>query len=149
MQRLIRYILLFACVCASACSESVIEEKNDPELPGVGISGLWVQTAYLCSDGYFVAVNAPDAVHYEFARADENGEFIYTQYTVAENGERDISKQGTWTYDAQTQSAHITEPRGWNLDIHFTFEGERDAILKIKGRTANSSSTVKARVQTK
>lgn len=147
MKRVIRNILLIcACVCACACT------KGDDEEPTVqlsDISGVWQQTSFLSSGGYFVPVYGLDAIHYDFARPDESGVYVYTQYTLDEQGNKDISKQGTWTYDPLTQRAHIDEPRGWNLDIHFTFGEKNNATLDIKGRTANSSSTVKVKRLTK
>ncbi|MBO5465589.1 MAG: hypothetical protein J5989_08900 [Alistipes sp.] len=148
MERVIRNILLMcACVCACACSESI--NDDEPEIQLSNISGVWQQTAFLCSDGYFVPVYGLDAIHYEFAQADNSGTQTYIQYTLNEQGNKDISKQGTWEYDPQTQSAHISEPRGWNLDIHFTFGEKNNATLEIQGRTPNSSSTVKVKRLTK
>ena len=147
MQGIIRNILLIcACVCACACTT---DGEDEPEIQLSDISGVWQQTAFLCSDGYFVPVYGLDAIHYEFAQADNFGIQTYIQYTLNEQGNKDISKQGTWTYDPQTQRAHIDEPRGWNLDIHFTFGEKNNATLDIKGRTANSSSTVKVKRLTK
>lgn len=147
MERVIRNILLIcACVCACACTT---DGEDEPEIQLSDISGVWQQTAFLCSDGYFVPVYGLDAIHYEFAQADNFGIQTYIQYTLNEQGNKDISKQGTWTYDPQTQRAHIDEPRGWNLDIHFTFGEKNNATLDIKGRTANSSSTVKVKRLTK
>lgn len=147
MERVIRNILLIcACVCACACTT---DGEDEPEIQLSDISGVWQQTAFLCSDGYFVPVYGLDAIHYEFAKADNFGIQTYIQYTLNEQGNKDISKQGTWTYDPQTQRAHIDEPRGWNLDIHFTFGEKNNATLDIKGRTANSSSTVKVKRLTK
>jgi len=97
MERVIRNILLMcACVCACACSESI--NDDEPEIQLSDISGVWQQTAFLCSDGYFVPVYGLDAIHYEFAQADNSGIQTYTQYTLNEQGNKDISKQGTWEY---------------------------------------------------
>lgn len=147
MQRIIHNILLIcACVCVCACAK---DGEDEPEIALSDISGVWQQTAFLCSDGYFVPVYGLDAMHYEFAKADNSGTCVYTQYTFDEQGNKDISKQGTWEYNPQSQTAHVAEPRGWNLDIHFTFDEKNNAILQIQGRTTNSSSTVKVKRLTK
>lgn len=148
MQGVIRNILLICvCACACACTKG---GEDEPEIQLSDISGVWQQTAFLCSDGYFVPVYGFDAIHYEFARPDDSGQCVYTQYTVDGQGNKDISKQGVWTYDPTTSCAHVVEPRGWNLDIYFTFEQSNNATLEIHGRTQNSNSTVKVkRHQTK
>lgn len=142
MERVIRYILLLcACVCVCACEKA---SEDEPEIVLSDISGVWQETAYLCSDGYFVPVYGLDAVNYEFAIPN-----IYSQYTVDESGNKDIYKQGTWEYNPETQCAHVTEPRGWNLDIYFTFGEKNNATLDIRGRTTTSSSIVKVKRLTK
>ena len=147
MQRIIRYILLLcACACVCACTKG---GEDEPEVQLFDISGVWQQTAFLCSDGYFIPVYGVDAIHYEFTISNGSGEYIYTQYTLNEQGNKDISKQGTWQYDPQTQRAHVAEPRGWDLDIYFTFNEKNNATLDIQGRTVNSSSTVKVKRLTK
>lgn len=125
-----------------ACSKSNINEE--PETILSDISGVWSEYAYLCSDGYFVDIyDTGYNMYYEFARPN-----IFTQYSLNENGEKVIEKQGEWVYNPETRIAHIEEPRGWNLDISFTFIDSGmafHAIMDIKGRTNNSSSTIKAK----
>lgn len=150
MERTInKFAALLLCLVATlvcSCSESSDEE---PEIVLSDITGVWHQTAYLCSDGYFVPIYGFDANYYEFANANDSGQYIFTQYTLDESGDKDILKQGEWTYNPQTRCAHVEEPRGWNLDIYFTFEEKNNAVLEIHGRTATSSSTVKAKLATK
>lgn len=140
-------LLVFACTFIFSCTQD--NEGDAPQVQLSDISGVWQQTAYLCSDGYFVPIYGLDAIHYEFARPDTTGTLKYTQYTLDELGNKVISKEGTWEYDPQTQNAHVVEPRGWNLDIHFIFGEKNNATLEIKGRTVNSNSTVKVKRLTK
>lgn len=140
-------LLVFACTFMFSCTQD--NEGDAPQVQLSDISGVWQQTAYLCSDGYFVSIYGLDAIHYEFARPDTTGTLKYTQYTLDELGNKVISKEGTWEYDPQTQNAHVVEPRGWNLDIHFIFGEKNNATLEIKGRTVNSNSTVKVKRLTK
>ncbi len=150
MERIInKFAALLLCIVATvvcSCSESNDEE---PEVALSDIAGVWHQTAYLCSDGYFVSVYGFDANYYDFAIPDESGQCIFTQYTLDESGNKEIIKQGEWTYNPETKCAHVEELRGWNLDIYFTFEEKNNAVLEIRGRTATSSSTVKAKLLTK
>lgn len=139
----IKFILLAAITMIFfACSKSDINEE--PEIVLSDISGVWSEYAYLCSDGYFVDISDTGYnMYYEFARPN-----IFTQYSLDENGEKVIEKQGEWVYYPETRIAHIEEPRGWNLDISFTFIDSGmtfHAIMDIKGRTNNSSSTIKAK----
>lgn len=136
--------ILFAAITMIffACSKSDINEELEIVLSD--ISGVWSEYAYLCSDGYFVDISDTEYnMYYEFARPN-----IFTQYSLDENGEKVIEKQGEWVYYPETRIAHIEEPRGWNLDISFTFIDSGmtfHAIMDIKGRTNNSSSTIKAK----
>lgn len=139
----IKLILITAITMALfACSKSNINEE--PETILSDISGVWSEYAYLCSDGYFVDIyDTGYNMYYEFARPN-----IFTQYSLNENGEKVIEKQGEWVYNPETRIAHIEEPHGWNLDISFTFIDlgmTFHAIMDIKGRTNNSSSTIKAK----
>lgn len=139
----IKLILITAITMALfACSKSNINEE--PETILSDISGVWSEYAYLCSDGYFVDIyDTGYNMYYEFARPN-----IFTQYSLNENGEKVIEKQGEWVYNPEIRIAHIEEPRGWNLDISFTFIDSGmtfHAIMDIKGRTNNSSSTIKAK----
>ena len=110
MQGIIRNILLIcACVCVCACTKN---GEYEPEIQSPDISGVWQQTSFLCSGGYFVPVYGLDAMYYEFEQADNSGIQTYIQYTLNEQGDKDIRKQGTWEYNPQIQCAHITDPRG-------------------------------------
>lgn len=140
-------LLICACVCVCACTQS--DNEDEPEIVLSDVSGVWQQTAYLCSDGYFVPVYGLDAIHYEFAQPDDSGQYIYTQYTLDESNNKNISKQGEWEYNPDTKCVHVAEPRGWNLDIYFTFGEKNTATLDIQGRTKNSSSIVKVKRLTK
>lgn len=142
MERMIRNILLLiACVCACACAK---DGEDEPEIALFDVSGVWQETAYLCSDGYFVPVYGLGAMNYEFAIPN-----IYSQYTLDESGNKDVYKQGEWEYNPETKCVHVTEPRGWNLDIYFTFGEKNNATLDIRGRTTTSNSTVKVKRLTK
>lgn len=143
--KLYRYIiLLFVCLLSASCSKDTLENE-EPQIVLSDISGVWSEYAYKCSDGYFVDISDTGYnMYYEFARPDK-----FTQYNIDENGNKEIAKQGTWTYNPETKIAHIEEPRGWNLDITFSFTESDDmyynAILDIKGRTPASCSTIKAK----
>ena len=84
--------------------------------------------------------DAPGMVHYEFATPDN-----FTQYIIDEQGQKDIYSQGKWTFDPDTQSAHVEESRGWNLDIAFTFADTEHATMTIKGRTPQSNIIIKTK----
>lgn len=135
-------ILVLLCVLFVSCSKEA-SENEEPETVLSDVAGTWLQYAYLCSDGYFVDISdTGDEMLYEFVHPN-----TFTQYTVKETGEREIIAHGEWAYNAETRVAHITEPKGWNLDITFDFGVLNDsyiATMKIKGRT--SSSTIKARL---
>lgn len=137
-------ILALLCVLSVSCSKETLENEA-PETVLSDIAGTWLQYAYLCSDGYFVDISDTGYnMHYEFTYPN-----TFTQYTVNEAGEKDIITQGEWVYNAETRVAHITEPKGWNLDIAFDFGVWDDsyiATMKIKGRTPTSSSTIKAKL---
>lgn len=139
----IKFILIAAItMMLFACSKSDINEKPGTILSD--ISGVWSEYAYLCSDGYFVDISGTGYnMYYEFAIPNK-----FTQYTLDDAEKKEIIKQGEWVYNAATSVAHVTEPRGWNLDITFDFDVLNDsyiATMKIKGRTPTSSSTIKAR----
>lgn len=124
-----------------ACSDSNNEEE--PQVQLSDISGVWSEYAYLCSDGYFVDISATGYnMYYEFAHPNN-----FVQYSFDQDGNKEIAKQGKWTFDPNTQTAHIDEPRGWNLDIKFEFaqSSSDEATLYIVGRTQNSNSTVKVK----
>lgn len=143
-----KVIKMFFCVvlalCANSCSNTN-DIEDEPQIVLSDISGVWLEYAYFCSDGYFVDISDTGYnMYYEF---DVPNTFM--QYTVDEDGVKHIKTQGEWTYDPQTQIAHIKEPRGWNLDIKFSFEnvsnGGDSATMIIKGRTDISSSIIKAK----
>lgn len=139
----IKFILIAAITMVLfACSKSDINEE--PETILSDISGVWSEYAYLCSDGYFVDISDTGYnMYYEFASPNK-----FTQYTVEDAEKKEIIKQGEWVYNAETNVAHVTEPRGWNLDITFDFGVLNDsyiATMKIKGRTPNQSSTIKVK----
>ena len=141
-----RYLILaLLCALSVSCSKDNTLDNEEPQTVLSDIAGTWFQYAYLCSDGYFVDISdTGDCAYYEFAYPN-----IFTQYTVNESGEKEIIKQGEWVYNAETKITHITEPKGWNVDIAFDFGVLNDsyiATMKIKGRTQNSSSTIKARL---
>lgn len=139
-------VILCAVLGVLACSCSTIDEqKEEPQTLLSDISGVWLEYAYLCEDGYFVDISDTGFnEYYEFARPN-----IFTKYTIYNNGDKYIDTQGEWTYNPETRIAHIEEPNGWNLDITFTFiddeSGTYAATMDIKGRTGISSSTIKAR----
>lgn len=139
-------VILCAVLGVLACSCSTIDEqKEEPQTLLSDISGVWLEYAYLCEDGYFVDISDTGFnEYYEFARPN-----IFTKYTIYNNGDKYIDTQGEWTYNPETRIAHIEEPNGWNLDITFTFiddeSGTYAATMAIKGRTGISSSTIKAR----
>lgn len=131
-------------VMTCACS-TMNETEEEPQTLLSNISGVWLEYAYLCEDGYYVDISDTGFnVYYEFARPN-----IFTKYTIYSSGDKFIDTQGEWTYNPETRIAHIDEPNGWNLDITFTFIDDESetytAIMDIKGRTGISSSTVKAR----
>lgn len=137
-------VLLCVCLLSFSCSKDTTESE-EPQIALYDISGVWSEYAYKCSDGYFVDISDTGYnMYYEFVRPDK-----FMQYNIDENGNKDIVKQGTWTYNPETKVAHIEEPRGWNLDITFSFIESDDmyynAILDIKGRTPQSSSIIKAK----
>lgn len=148
MQRVIQYIFI---ICAfalsfSSCSKSS-EEDEEPQTKLSTIAGTWLEYAYLNSDGYFTDIsNTGYNMYYEFAIPNK-----FTQYSINENGEKEISHTGTWGYSAESQHVYIEEERGWNLDISVEFDndikndGLYHAIFDIKGRTPNQSSTIKVK----
>ncbi|MBR8725486.1 MAG: hypothetical protein MR982_03300 [Bacteroides pyogenes] len=135
------FILICACVCVCACSSN---EDEQPETQLSDISGVWIEYAYLCSGGYFVDISGDENMRYEFERPNK-----FTKYTIDKTMFKDVYTQGEWTFDAKKGVAYVTEPRGWNLEIRFTFlpveDGEYKARLDIKGKTNTSSSIVKVK----
>lgn len=132
------FLVLLATIMAGCSNDTGNDEE--PKTLLRDISGVWVEYAYL-SDGLFIDVSdAPGLVHYEFAISDN-----FTKYIIDEQGQKDIYSQGKWTFDPYTQSAHVEESRGWNLDIAFTFEDTEHATMFIKGRTQQSNIIVKAK----
>ena len=131
MQKVIQYIFLISAFILVGCSKSDGELEPDTKLSTV--AGTWLEYAYLNSDGYFAIPNQ------------------FTQYTINENGERDILHTGLWFYSVESQLISIKEERGWNLDISVEFDngiqndGLCHATFDIKGRTPNQSSTVKVK----
>ena len=145
MQKVIQYIFLISAFILVGCSKSDGELEPDTEL--YTITGTWFEYAYLNSDGYFTDISDTGYnVYYEFAIPNQ-----FTQYTINENGERDILHTGLWTYSADSQHILIEEEHGWNLDISVEFDndikndGLYHAIFDIKGRTPNQSSIVKVK----
>lgn len=148
MQRVIQYIFI---ICAfalsfSSCSKSS-EEDEEPQTKLSTIAGTWLEYAYLNSDGYFTDIsNTGYNMYYEFAIPNK-----FTQYSINENGEKEISHTGTWGYSAESQHVYIEEERGWNLDISVEFDndikndGLFHATFDIKGRTPNQSSIIKVK----
>ena len=131
-------LVLLATIMAGCSTDTGNDEE--PKTLLCDISGVWVEYAYL-SDGVFIDVSdAPGMVHYEFAIPDN-----FTQYIIDEQGQKDICSQGKWTFDPDTQSAHVEESRGWNLDIAFTFADTEHATMTIKGRTPQSNIIIKAK----
>ena len=78
-------------------------------------------------------------MYYEFVQPN-----IFNQYEIVD-GNKDYHTQGTWTFNTETNTASIKEPRGWNLDIRFEFATDNDATLHITGRTNTSNMTIKVR----
>lgn len=138
------FLMLLASMMAGCSSDNVADDEAQVIL--WDISGIWVEYAYL-SDGIFFDISDAHAVtHYDFAVTNNpDNPFAFTQYTIDENGQKDIQSQGEWTFDMETQTAHVEESRGWNLDIAFAFSETDDATMTIKGRTSNSNRTIKAK----
>ena len=145
MQKVIQYIFLISAFILVGCSKSDGDLEPDTKLSTV--AGTWLEYAYLNSDGYFTDISDTGYnVYYEFAIPNQ-----FTQYTINENGERDILHTGLWFYSVESQLISIKEERGWNLDISVEFDngiqndGLCHATFDIKGRTPNQSSTVKVK----
>ena len=141
MQKLLKiYWIALALICLQmlcCCSSSDNEEQ--PTQPH-DITGVWLEYAYLCSDGYFVDIsNTGYNMYYEFVQPN-----IFNQYEIID-GDKNYHTQGTWTFDNISNVAKVIEPRGWNLDIRFEFISDNDATLHITGRTTTSNMTIKAR----
>lgn len=123
--------LLFGCT-------SSVDETPDVALSD--ISGVWLEYAYLCSDGYFVDISdTGDCIYFDFSHPN-----TFNQYTIID-GQKEMSMQGTWTFNPETSMAIIKEPRGWDLTISFTFKDANDATLYIIGKTDNQTRTIKAK----
>lgn len=148
MKNTIQHIFFaFAC-CAlllSSCSKSE-DETEQPQTILSTVAGTWLEYAYLNSDGYFTDISGTGYnMYYEFAIPDQ-----FLQYTIDENGEKDVLHKGVWTYSAESQKVHIEEERGWNMDITVEYNNELGngiytAVFDIKGRTQVQSSTVKVK----
>lgn len=141
MQKLLKiYWIALALICLQmlcGCSSSDNEEQPTPPHD---ITGVWLEYAYLCSDGYFVGLSDTGYnMYYEFLQPN-----IFNQYDIVD-GDTVYHKQGTWTFDNISNVAKVIEPRGWNLDIRFEFISDNDATLHITGRTNTSNMTIKAR----
>lgn len=145
MQRMIQY-LLFACMVLSlpSCSKS---DEEEPQIKLSTVAGTWLEYAYLNSGGYFTDISDTGYnMYYEFAIPNQ-----FTQYSINEKGEKEISHTGTWSYSTESQRIYIEEERGWDLDISVEFDngakndGLVHATFDIKGRTPISSSTIKVK----
>ena len=133
------FVMLFALLLSGCTSETGGDEERKPTTMLSDISGVWVEYAYLCADGYFVDISGTGYdVFFDF---DFNGTF--TKYTVDSYGHKEMVTQGKWVFDANNQTAHIEEPKGWNLDVYFSFSDIDNATMTIKGRS--SSETIKAK----
>ena len=125
--------LQLLCGCTSSVDET-------PDVALSDISGVWLEYAYLCSDGYFVDISdTGDCIYYDFSHPN-----TFNQYTI-NDGQKEMSMQGTWTFTPETSMAIIKEPRGWDLTISFTFKDANDATLYIIGKTDNQTRTIKAK----
>lgn len=125
--------LQLLCGCTSSVDET-------PDVALSDISGVWLEYAYLCSDGYFVDISdTGDCIYYDFSHPN-----TFNQYTIID-GQKEMSMQGTWTFTPETSMAIIKEPRGWDLTISFTFKDANDATLYIIGKTDNQTRTIKAK----
>lgn len=125
--------LQLLCGCSSSDDET-------PDVALSDISGVWLEYAYLCSDGYFVDIsNTGYNMYYEFLKPN-----IFNQYTIVD-GNKDYHTQGTWTFNPETSTAIIKEPRGWDLSIKFDFASNENATLYIIGKTQNSNQIVKVK----
>ena len=141
MQKLLKiYWITLALLCLQMlCGCSSSDDEEQPTQPH-DITGVWLEYAYLCSDGYFVDLsNTGYNMYYEFVQPN-----VFNQYEI-NDGNKDYHTQGTWTFNTETNTASIKEPRGWNLDIRFEFISDNDATLHITGRTTTSNKTIKAR----
>ena len=141
MQKLLKiYWIALALICLQmlcGCSSSDNEEQPTPPHD---ITGVWLEYAYLCSDGYFVGISDTRYnMYYEFLQPN-----IFNQYEIVD-GDKVYHTQGTWTFNTETNTASIKEPRGWDLTISFTFKDANDATLYIIGKTENQTGTIKAK----
>lgn len=125
--------LQMLCGCSSSDNEEQPTQSHD-------ITGVWLEYAYLCSDGYFVGISDTGYnMYYEFLQPN-----IFNQYEIVD-GDKVYHTQGTWTFNTETNTASIKEPRGWDLTISFTFKDANDATLYIIGKTENQTGTIKAK----
>lgn len=141
MQKLLKiYWITPALICLQMlCGCSSSDNEEQPTQPH-DITGVWLEYAYLCSDGYFVDISDTGYnMYYEFLKPN-----IFNQYTILD-GDKDYHTQGTWTFDNISNVAKVIEPRGWNLNIRFEFISDNDATLYITGRTTTSNKIIKAR----
>lgn len=133
-------LLSVALLCVCACTSSNDEEET-PQTRLSTVHGTWQEYAYLNSDGYFTDIQQTGYIHcFDFDVPD-----TFTEYTINADGTKDISKQGTWTFNTDTQTAYVEEPRGWNLTIQFKFADSDNATLYITGRTKINNSTIKVK----
>lgn len=141
MQKLLKiYWITLTLICLQMlCGCSSSDNEEQPTQPH-DITGVWLEYAYLCSDGYFVDISDTGYnMYYEFLKPN-----IFNQYTILD-GVKDYHTQGTWTFDNISNVAKVIEPRGWNLNIRFEFISDNDATLYITGRTTTSNNIIKAR----
>ncbi|MCM1165150.1 MAG: hypothetical protein NC110_00015 [Ruminococcus sp.] len=130
-------VLACACIAMCACSSDNASE-DEPAVVLSTIAGQWDVTAYKDGSTFYPATNP------EYYLFEPNGAFTHIyEHTV------DLvdTTTGQYTYDPKTQSIHVDEPRGWNLDINVQFLSDTDggykAIFDVKGRTPIQSKTVR------
>ena len=130
-----------ACVCVCACSKNDNIE-DEPQIDLSTVTGRWNVTAY--QDGtHFIPATNPE--YYEFS---PSGDFTHVYEHTADLID---TKTGSYTYDRNTHTIHVDEPRGWNLDIVVQFlsvnSGDYQAIFNVTGRAPVQSKIVRVQRQ--
>ena len=61
------FAVLFASMLSGCSSDTGADEERKPTIMLSDIFGVWVEYAYLCSDGYFVDISGTgDEVFFDF-----------------------------------------------------------------------------------
>lgn len=138
MNKLFTWIALaFVCIGVCACSSDK-DSEDEPTVVLSSIAGQWDVTAYKDGTTYYPATNT------EYYLFEPNGAFTHVYEHTADLVDTTI---GQYTYNPESQTIHVDEPRGWNLDIAVQFLSDTDggykAIFDVKGRTPIQSKTVR------